>query len=121
MAITRAEAEASLASLSSDIEGMRALSAVTMSDPALVAVRQIRDRLLERQRMYQTLLTLFTQLDAADVALIADGHPAVPEISVAPEVFDEILAKLESLAGTADNFTPRASVVTVTVGNPVPK
>jgi hypothetical protein len=119
----RAELEAALAILNVQIRGLHDLAAVSIS-PELLA--EINEQIIARERRRDLIQAVLNALDGVVVArraLSADGYPALPDIELSTDLFQELQGQDSDLKAAIGIFEapPVASRISAELGSPADK
>ena len=104
------------------LRGLANLKRISISSGLIAKIQEVISTKERRQALIQAALAAGAAYIAALDALENDGYPSAPNVSVLAPLLDEIKAERDELEAAVAVFEPeRASVVAITLGQPVPK
>lgn len=99
----RAQIDAFVVSLNSEIAGLKQLSVSTTSNKSASVVRDRLDRRQKRLELCTIVLNDLDHIGATLTALTADGFPDVTDPPISPEVMAELNAQAAGIAAAISN------------------
>jgi len=120
-AARRAELVAALNVVEPQIRGLDDLAAVSISPELKTKIVDESDTLKRRRHLIQTELDAMDACNSAHDALLADGYPAMPPVSLNDTLYTELQTQEADIEAAVAIFKAEAARLTVNLGAAQPK